>query len=141
MAMTNEGLVFAGVTDLAGKLRGKGFPLSDLEQRLKTGVGWVPTNAMITCFDTIGDGPYGSLGDLLIIPDARSKVVVELGGGAPVVRLLLGDIVTLDGRPWECCTRSILKQALARLERVAGLRVTAAFEQERSEEHTSELQS
>jgi glutamine synthetase len=128
--MTDDGLVFVGVTDLAGKLRGKGFPLADLEHRLGSGVGWVPTNAMITCFDTIGDGPYGSLGDLLIIPDPRSKAVVELGGGAPVIRLLLGDIVTLDGRPWECCTRSILKQALARLERVAGLRVTAAFEQE-----------
>src|SRR3546814_15079096 len=75
MAMTNEGLVFAGVTDLAGKLRGKGFPLSDLEQRLKSGVGWVPTNAMITCFDTIGDGPYGSLGDLLIMPDPGSKAI------------------------------------------------------------------
>ena len=128
--MTNEGLVFAGVTDLAGKLRGKGFPLSDLEQRLKTGVGWVPTNAMITCFDTIGDGPYGSLGDLLIMPDPRSKAMVELGGDAPDFRLLLGDIVNLDGSAWDCCTRSILKQALARLERVAGLRVTAAFEQE-----------
>jgi len=128
--MTNDDLIFAGVTDLAGKLRGKGFPLADLEHRLNAGVGWVPTNALITCFDTIGDGPYGSLGDLLIMPDARSKVVVELGDGAPAFRLLLGDIVGLDGSPWDCCTRSILKQALARLERVAGLRITAAFEQE-----------
>jgi glutamine synthetase len=85
---------------------------------------------MITCFDTIGDGPYGSLGDLLIMPDPRSKAMVELGGDAPDFRLLLGDIVNLDGSAWDCCTRSILKQALARLERVAGLRVTAAFEQE-----------
>src|SRR5690606_33444198 len=58
------------------------------------------------------------------------KAVVELGGGAPDFRLLLGDIVNLDGTAWSCCTRSILKQALARLERVAGLRVTAAIEQE-----------
>ncbi len=128
--MTTEGLVFAGVTDFAGKLRGKGFPLSDLEQRLKAGVGWVPTNVMINCFDTIGDGPYGSLGDLLIMPDPRSKAMVALGGDAPDFRLLLGDIVNLDGSAWECCTRSTLKAALARLERVAGLRVTAAFEQE-----------
>lgn len=128
--MTTDGLIFAGVTDLAGKLRGKGFPLADLAYRLKAGVGWVPTNAMITCFDTIGDGPYGSLGDLLIMPDPASKAVVEPGEGAAPIRLLLGDILELDGSPWECCTRSILKQALARLERLSGLRVTAAFEQE-----------
>lgn len=128
--MTDEALIFAGVTDLAGKLRGKGFPLADLEQRLRSGVGWVPTNAMITCFDTIGDGPYGSLGDLLIMPDSATQTEVRLPGGAPAFRLLLGDIVELDGTPWACCTRSILKQALARLEQVAGLKVTAAFEQE-----------
>ena len=40
-----EPLVFAATSDLAGKLRGKAFPLSALDSRLVKGVGWTPTNA------------------------------------------------------------------------------------------------
>lgn len=43
---------------------------------------------------------------------------------------VLGDIVTLEGEPWDFCTRSLLKSALARLERVADVSLLAAFEHE-----------
>ncbi len=49
--MTNDPLVFAAISDLAGKMRGKAFPKSETEKRVARGVGWVPTNALITCFD------------------------------------------------------------------------------------------
>ena len=57
--MISDPLIFAATSDLAGVTRGKAFPLGDLDKRLKRGVGWVPTNAMITCFDVIGDSPTG----------------------------------------------------------------------------------
>ncbi len=43
---------------------------------------------------------------------------------------LLGDISELDGQPWECCTRSLLKAVLARFRAVSGLDLRATFEHE-----------
>ena len=45
-------------------------------------------------------------------------------------RFALGDIVSLEGEPWECCTRAILKKALGRLEQAGGVHLKAAFEHE-----------
>ncbi len=126
----SDQIIMACCCDIAGQVRGKGFPESDLPNRLKRGVGWTPTNVMITCFDVIADGPFGALGDLALVPDPNAAYLVRDAAGEPVEHVMLGDIVTLDGDPWTCCTRSILKQALARLEEVAGLNVTAAFEHE-----------
>ncbi|WP_163847204.1 glutamine synthetase family protein [Pseudooceanicola aestuarii] len=124
----SDPLVFAATCDIAGKVRGKGFPLSALDKRLEKGVGWTPTNVMISCFDGIAEGPFGSLGDLLLMPDAATQLELPLSDR--VERVMLGDITTLDGTPWACCTRSLLKGAIARLERVAGVRAIATFEHE-----------
>ena len=128
--MISEPLIFAATSDLAGITRGKAFPQADLDKRMKRGVGWVPTNAMITCFDVIGDSPFGSLGDLLLIPDPEAAVTLDFEDGGPVERFALGDITDLDGKAWSCCTRSILKDALARLKRAGGVDLVAAFEHE-----------
>ncbi|MEM1268392.1 MAG: glutamine synthetase family protein [Pseudomonadota bacterium] len=121
-------LIFAATCDLAGKVRGKAFPAEDLERRLIRGVGWTPTNVQINCFDGIGESPFGALGDLLLIPDRSADVRAVYD--AQTEHFILGDIVSLDGEPWALCTRSILKDALARLERVAGVQLLAAFEHE-----------
>jgi len=38
--MLREGLIFVGTCDIAGHVRGKGFPASELHARRKTGIGW-----------------------------------------------------------------------------------------------------
>lgn len=116
--------------DLSGKVRGKAFPASQFDKRLKRGVGWTPTNVQITCFDAIADSPFGSLGDLVLIPDPATRVSIESEPGAPNESFVLGNIRYLDGRPWEFCTRSILEAALARLQAVAGVTLYGAFEHE-----------
>lgn len=121
-------LIFAATCDLAGKVRGKAFPSGQLEKRLKRGVGWTPTNVQITCFDTISDSPFGALGDLLLIPDGDASVTATFDTGTE--RFMLGDIVTLEGAPWDLCTRAILRGALDRLESVGGVSLLAAFEHE-----------
>lgn len=121
-------LVFVATCDLAGKVRGKAFPVDDLDRRLVRGVGWTPTNVQINCFDGIAESPFGSLGDLLLVPDATTRVRAEFG--PKVEDLFLGDILTLEGTPWEFCTRSLLKSALKRLKTVADVTLLAAFEQE-----------
>ena len=123
-------LIFAVTSDIAGKSRGKAFPLKDLQKRLKRGVGWTPTNVQITCFDAIAESPFGSLGDLLLIPDESTSVVLDFEDGGPIERFMIADVTDLDGKPWECCTRSILKAALARLKAVGGVDLVAAFEHE-----------
>ena len=127
--MTQKPLIFAATCDLSGKVRGKAFPAKQLEKRLLHGVGWTPTNVMINCFDSIGDNPFGSLGDLLLIPDPAAEAIFQHDNQI-VEHFILGDIKTLDGEPWNFCTRSLLKSALDRLYSVAGVRLIAAFEHE-----------
>lgn len=125
-----EPLVFVATSDVAGITRGKSFPLSKLECRRLKGVGWTPTNVMITCFDAIAPSPFGALGDLLLIPDENALVVLDFADGGPLERFMLGDVTELDGTPWDYCTRSLLKSALARLKDVAGVELLGAFEHE-----------
>lgn len=128
--MRREEMMVACCGDLSGKVRGKAFPVSQFDKRLKRGVGWTPTNVQITCFDAIADSPFGSLGDLVLIPDPATRVSIESEAGAPNENFVLGNIRYLDGRPWEFCTRSILEAALARLKTIAGVTLYGAFEHE-----------
>jgi glutamine synthetase len=128
--MVREELIFIGCSDIAGKIRGKSVPARDLDTRLKRGIGWTPTNVQITCFDAIADSPYGALGDVVMMPDKATLVRAEFGDDLPAETFVIGDIKRLDGSNWECCTRSILAAALARLHDASGLTLNSAFEQE-----------
>lgn len=128
-------LIMACCSDLAGQVRGKGFPARDLDWRLSRGIGWTPANVQITCFNTIADSDFGSLGDMVLIPDPETRFAVRNADDTVVEDAMLGDIKTLDGSPWEYCTRSILKAAVDRLDAVAGLQATVAFEHEFQLDH------
>jgi glutamine synthetase len=123
-------MIVACCSDLAGKVRGKAFPAEQLDKRLKRGIGWTPTNVQITCFDVIGETPFGALGDLVLIPDPKAAASVEIDEAGPPERFMMGGIFHTDGRPWEFCTRSILAAALERLRKAAGVTLLGAFEHE-----------
>ena len=127
--MESEPLIFVGTCDLAGLVRGKGFAQTELSQRLREGVGLAPSNIMMSPFGPILDTPYGTEGDLMLVPDTSTFVEVEFDGAA-AERFYLGDIMTIFGQFWECCPRHFLRRALETLEREAGLTMVAAFEQE-----------
>ena len=127
--MQSEPLVFVGCCDLAGIVRGKGFPAAELEHRLVKGVGLTHSNIMMSAFGPIYRTPFGTLGDLMLVPDPATRVEVAFDGSA-AERFYLGDIRNTDGSPWECCPRHFLRRALAALEETAGLSLLAAFEQE-----------
>lgn len=128
--MQREHLVMFCYCDIAAQVRGKGFPASLLPKRLVTGIGWTPTNILQTAFGPIAESPWGPFGDLLLLPDPATEVDVDFGEGHPREHFFLGDVVHTDGEPWACCPRTFLKNALAALEREAGLRLLSAFEQE-----------
>jgi glutamine synthetase len=124
-----EPLIFVGTCDLAGLVRGKGFPQTALSQRLREGVGLAPSNIMISPFGPIYDTPYGTQGDLMLVPDISTFVEVDFEGGTSE-RFYLGDIMTIAGHYWQCCPRHFLRRALEALERQAGLTLVGSFEQE-----------
>jgi len=128
--MLREGLIFVGTCDIAGHVRGKGFPASDLGARRKKGIGWTHSNLMQTAFGPIFDTPFGTGGDLMIVPDASAEVQVDFGDGSAPEHFFLGDIRNTDGTPWECCPREFLRRAVEALKAASGLKLTAAFEQE-----------
>ncbi len=126
--MQREDLVFAGICDWAGLVRGKAFPVADTQMRLAKGVGLTHSNIMMSCFGPIYATPFGTAGDLIIRPDPRAHVAVPFEDGT-AERFYLGDIQNTDGTPWECCPRDFLKRAIAGLAGY-GLGLRASFEQE-----------
>jgi glutamine synthetase len=128
--MLREGLIFVGTCDIAGLVRGKGFPARALKSRAKSGVGWTHSNLMQTCFGPIFDTPFGTGGDLMIVPDPTADVDVDFGDGSAPERFFLGDIRATDGSAWECCPREFLRRADSALDAASGLELIAAFEQE-----------
>ncbi|HTW51171.1 MAG TPA: glutamine synthetase family protein [Stellaceae bacterium] len=127
--MERERLIFVGACDLAGLVRGKGFPEAALAHRLRQGVGLAPSNIMMSAFGPIYDTPYGTAGDLMLVPDVGTYVDVEFDYG-DAERFYLGDIQMLSGQYWPCCPRHFLRRALSALGAEAGISVVAAFEQE-----------
>lgn len=129
--MPGEELVMFLHTDLSGLARGRGFPVEDLEDRLRIGVGWVPADQALTAFGPIADpNPWGPMGDLRLLPDPTTKVRVDLWPGAAPLHFYLCDATHTDGSEWDACPRTFLRRALARLESEAGLRLVSGFEQE-----------
>ncbi len=129
--MPGDELVMFLHTDLSGLSRGRGFPVADLDARLRSGVGWVPADQALTAFGPIADpNPWGPMGDLRLLPDPSAKVRVDLWPEASPLHFYLCDATHTDGSPWDSCPRTFLRDALARLESEAGLRVVSGFEQE-----------
>ncbi|MCJ1883960.1 glutamine synthetase family protein [Pseudomonas sp. LA21] len=119
-------------TDLCGITRGRSLPESEAADQLASGCGWVPANSALTPQDIIADdNPWGSHGDLRLLPDPGSRVRLESGPDQQAAPLdyLHGDLVLTDGSPWPVCPRTLLRNEIARYRQL-DLQVTAAFEHE-----------
>jgi glutamine synthetase len=128
--MLQEPLALIGVSDISGRVRGKAVPTVHLTEHIERGIGWTPTNVMITAFGPILDTPFAGLGDILMRPLPETEVKVDFGGEAGTEHFLLADIVNTDGTPWACCLRHFLARAVQALQAAAGVRAYCAFEQE-----------
>jgi glutamine synthetase len=117
--------------DLGSIVRGRSVFSADLGEHLRAGVGWVPANHALTPLGPIAEpNPFGSTGDLRLLPDADTRVLVGAHEGESALELVLCDIVETHGEPWECCPRSFLRDALRELERELEATVMASFEHE-----------
>lgn len=126
-----ESLTAIVTTDIAGITRGRFVATKRLDKVAVSGSGWTPANISITPFGGIADpNPFGSAGDLKIMPDLDARFRTSQTGASMPFDMVPGNIVNLDGSPWPCCTRTMLRDAIARLHEFAGLSIIAAFEQE-----------
>jgi glutamine synthetase len=118
--------------DLGAIVRGRSLLASELPGALSAGVGWVPANHALTPLGPVAEGnPFGSIGDLRLLPDPDTPIRVDgSAAGDGALELLLCDLVETDGRPWECCPRRFLREALVELEAELGGRLLASFEHE-----------
>jgi glutamine synthetase len=127
--MQREPIIFIGTSDLSGHFRGKSFPAAELPARLQRGVGLAPANIFISAFGPIQASTVGTQGEVFLIPDSTTRVLVPFEGST-AEHFFLGDIQTPDGAPWDFCPRHVLRRALDRLQSETGLQLLATFEQE-----------
>ena len=130
MPIEREDLVMICTSDISGQVRGKAVPSRELEARRRFGVGWTHTCQMINAFGRIAASPWGSRGDLNIVPAEGGDLVLDYGDGGSIEHVILGDLRNLDGSRWSCCPRGFLAGAVEALEREAGLLLLASFEHE-----------
>jgi len=117
--------------DLGAIVRGRAVNASDLDEHLRAGIGWVPANQALTPLGPVAEpNPFGSTGDLRLLPDASTRARVDADGEHGALELMLCDIVETDGQPWQCCPRGFLREALSELERGLGACAVASFEHE-----------
>ena len=124
-----EQLAFIGFSDLSGLLRGKSIPLGALPARMNRGVGVAPANLMMSAFGPIYSSPFGTAGEVVVVPDPSTRTAIPMAEG-PDCALLLGDFRTTAGEPWPFCPRTFLRRGLDALTDEFGLTLHAAFEQE-----------
>jgi glutamine synthetase len=128
--MRHESLIMACTSDMAGQVRGKAFRARDFDKRCAQGVGWCPAQSAMTAFDSIVDNPFGAVGDVILMPDPATRVGVDFDPEDPGEHFVLCDLFYPDGRPFECCPRTFLKNVLSTLEAETGLRVKVGLEHE-----------
>jgi glutamine synthetase len=117
--------------DLGAVVRGRSLRASEVEEHLQAGIGWAPANQALTPLGPIAEpNPFGSAGEVRLLPDPETRVRVGPSTDAGALELLLCDIVETDGRPWECCPRQFLRETLDELEGEFDLRLVASFEHE-----------
>ena len=122
-------LAFIATCDLVAVTRGRSIRARELEARRHAGVGWVPADLALTTFGDIADpNPFGSLGDIRLIPDGASAPLPAVGS-RPAADIVLASIAEPDGAPWACDPRTALVDAVRALD-ATGLHLRVAFEQE-----------
>ena len=113
--------------DHGGVIRGKATSRRFLPERMASGIGHTTAMMAMTMLDSLQPVPgLGPVGEVRLKPDPATLVALPYAPGAGA---MLADLVRPDGRPWEACSRTFLKQAIAELAD-EGYAMTAAFEPE-----------
>lgn len=116
--------------DLVGISRTRAVPVSEYERRRDHGLGWAVAGQSLTPFEDIADNPWGPIGEVRQVPDESTRCRVSIKEDRSPLHMVLCDSLNVDGSPWECCTRGLLKAALDALHDATGLTLRIAYENE-----------
>src|ERR1700730_6734309 len=110
-----------------GIIRGKSASAAMLPARMETGIGHTVAMMAMSMLDSLQpvDG-MGPVGEVRILPDPSTFVALPYARGAGA---MLSDLVQPGGEPWDGCSRTFLKQAIADMA-AEGYAVHASFEPE-----------
>ncbi len=124
-------LVALLVCDIGAIMRGRWMRASDFRQQPHPSVGWVPAGHLRAPFgEEVEPNPFGPLGDLRLLADVSTHVTLPGEGSTTALEFVVCDMVEPDGRAWDCCPRTFLRDALDDLQEELGARCLAAFEHE-----------
>ena len=114
--------------DNDGIIRGKAAGITNLKQRLETGIGLTVAMQAFTMLDHLAsvDG-MGPVGEIRLVPDPNTFAIAPY---APHTGSVLVDMQTLDGQPYAADGRGFLKRMIARAADDHDLSLIAAFEPE-----------
>lgn len=127
----SEQWAFIATCDLAAQVHGRSAPYQKTVAN-GGGVGWVPANLAMNAFGPIADpNPFGSLGDLRLIPDLTTEVTfLTTEPLQRATKLILANQRNPDLSPWRSCPRTFLEDAIIRMSSEFGIDVVASFEHE-----------
>ena len=108
-------------------IRGKACHAQFLPSYLRSGIGLTVAMASFNMLDQlVPEGSFGPVGEIRLMPDPETFALLPY---QPKTARLLCDMTTLEGEPWDACTRSFLKRMIERA-RTKGMQLRAAFENE-----------
>lgn len=117
--------------DLGSIVRARSLPMEDLGRETSLSAGWVPS---AQARPPLGRGPkanpFDSCGDVRLLADRDTLAVIDADEGSSAFGLVLCDVVETNGKPWDCCPRTFLREALSELESELGCTVLGSFEHE-----------
>lgn len=116
------------VSDLSGVERAKTILSQDYASPLTA--GWIPSNALITCFGDLTPSNKPELGDVNLVSVDERLVSLKLLEKTIETGFSVCSIENLDHSPWECCLRSQLESAIKRMYECFGLKLRIGLEQE-----------
>jgi glutamine synthetase len=113
--------------DPDGLIRGKATGMAGLARRLEAGIGLTVAMQAMSMLDQLaGVEAMGPVGEIRLVGDPSTFLVVPY---APATGVVLVDMMTLDGAPYEADGRGFLRRMSGRA-RSLGLEIVAAFEPE-----------
>src|SRR5690348_12225074 len=114
--------------DNGGIIRGKACGWQALADRMHGGIGLtVAMQAMNALDELVPVEGVGAVGEVRLTPDPRTFKILPY---SPRAALMLCDMLTLEGLPWELCPRSFLRRIVEQGHSEFGLTILAAFEPE-----------
>ena len=126
----NNPFVHLYISDLSGVERGKTLVSPRRDKGKLCKVGWIPSNAYITCFGDPAPSEAPEVGDVLLSPTGEGPVSIVREQINLDTQLQLCEIEELDGKPWHCCLRNQLREAVNHLKSLYGLELIIGMEQE-----------